>query len=149
MSDDKRLGADPLGWIGKTASMTEDTAATPEAAAAMAAPGASDLVYERIIFPGTRPESEDEMGKSGKLKLEQDMEAAAAVAHLEDFVESMKSGHISAESGEESLSIPVAGTVTFEMKLSRKKDRAKCSFELEWSIDPETEQVVKISGKEC
>lgn len=160
MSDDKRLGADPLGWIGNAAGAGRpEVAATEvdgpvdsgnaapaetESCAPVANPG---LVYERILFPGPGPDSEVDMGKSRKVKLEQDMEAAEAVAHLEDFVESMKSGQISAESAGETLSIPVPGSVSFEMKLSRKKDKAKCSFELEWHIDPEEEKAVKITGK--
>lgn len=146
MSQDKRLGVDPLAWIGNGKDEAGSRTASSGEATTQATQVGPGVVYERIIFPGARPESEGEMGKGSKVKLEQDMETAEAIAHLEDFVESMKTRHISVESGEQTVAIPVAGSVHFEMKLSRKKDSAKCSFELEWDIDPEQE-LVRICGK--
>lgn len=150
MTKDTRLGTDPLAW------MDDAAGAGRPAFGAADAPGEgreagrqSSADHGRIFFPGLAPDGEDHMGKSGKIKLEQVMDTETVLAHLQDVVESMRSGVLRVESGDEELAVPVGKRVEFEMKISRKKDKAKCSFELEWEIDPEAEAPgVVIGGKE-
>lgn len=146
MSSDKRLGADPLAWIGAD-NGPGNTPASP--APEPSAPEASARDHERFIFSGPSPGQEADMSsKSTKVKLEQTMDTAQAITHLEDLLNSLKSGLVQAETPKERLSIPVPGTVDLELKISRKKDKAKCEFELSWLIDPAAEEAVTITGKD-
>jgi amphi-Trp domain-containing protein len=152
MTRETRLGADPLARINGPAGAGAPPASAPEPAEADArcpGPVAPAFDYVRIFYPGDQSASEDSMGKSKKIKLEETLPTSQALAHLQDVVDSMKTGLLLVESGEDSLGMPVPEAVEFEMKVGRKKDKAKCSFSLEWRIDPEAEKPgVSIGGKE-
>ena len=151
MTKDTRLGADPLSWIGadQAGAVAPPTAPAPgDATQDATAPETPATDRQRIIFSGPARGQEADMSKSSKVKLEQTMDTAQAVIHLEDLLNSLKSGLVQAETPKERLSIPVPATVDLELKISRKKDKAKCSFELSWPIDPEADAAVTISGKD-
>ncbi len=146
MSRDTRLGSDPLSWIGTDKATQEDTATAAHQPDVEPEPAVAG--HQQIIFAGPAQGQEADMSKSSKVKLEQTMEAAQAVAHLENLLASIKSGHIQAETPKERLSIPVPAMVDMELKISRKKDKAKCSFSMSWPIDPEADKAVTITGKD-
>jgi len=146
MSSDKRLGANPLSWVdpGAAAGMTPPApeGPSPAAPASPATPAGPGTIF---TAPKTITE-EDAMGKS-KVKIKQTMEPAQVAAHLRDLAKSLESGTIRAESGEESIILGVADTMEFEMKVSRKKDRAKFSLEMEWADDGTRADSLKITDE--
>ncbi|XXJ18606.1 amphi-Trp domain-containing protein [Desulfovibrio caledoniensis] len=85
------------------------------------------------------------MGK-GKIKIEQTMDTAQVVAYLKDLADSLESGVIRAENENDSLVLGVPDTMQVELKLARKKDKAKCAIELEWHDDGTQADSLKISG---
>lgn len=175
MSDDRRLGANPLSWVsqeppdgsrlpGKSAPPADSTASEPEERsssvgsarpeAEMAAAGegpAADMGRAEMtppeealrgadrpgIFLCAVPEtiSREELMRKGKIKIKETLDTAQAAAHLEDLAESLVSGVVRAENGEDSVVLCAPESLKFEMKLSRKKGRAKCSIEMEWDDD--------------
>lgn len=151
MSEDKRLGTNPLDWVAPKKNNEHGDVPFPKEQAATIAPVTANRTETPYVMQGTvfsNPDtlSEEDLMSKGKIKIKQTMETAQAVAHLEDLANSLSSGVIRAENGEESIVIAAADTVKFEMKLGRKKDKAKCSIELEWIDDGTMAEGFKISG---
>ena len=71
---------------------------------------------------------------------------AQVVAHLEDLASSLSAGVIRAESGDDSVVLFASDSIKFEMKLSRKKGKAKCEIEMEWEDDGSKAEEFKISS---
>lgn len=142
MSNDKRMGVNPLSWVDPNATSKPQE---PVVATAANAPTAPNAFMGNIFKPADTLTEEDLMAK-GKIKIKKTMETAEAVTHLEDLAKSLASGVIRAESNGETIVLSAAETVKFEMKLSRKKDKAKCSIEMEWDDDGNKAEGFKISG---
>lgn len=141
---DKRLGSNPLSWVDPKPASPETTQ-TPGAEPKATASHASSHVPCGGIFTTTDPfTKEDRMSKS-KIKIKKTMKTDEAITHLEDLAASMKSGTIRAEDGSESVVLTTGESVQFEMKISRKKDKAKCSLEIEWTDDGSKADDFKIS----
>jgi amphi-Trp domain-containing protein len=140
MSDEKRLGANPLDWVAPE--RPADAADSPFTRAERPAPRAPQGTL--FSAPDTIQE-EDLMGKD-KIKIKQTLDTAQVVAHLEDLAQSLSAGVVRAENGGDSVVLVAAETMKFEMKLSRKKDKAKCAIEMEWEDDGSGAADFKISG---
>lgn len=150
MSDEKRLGVNPLSWVDANApaenSITGGNGAATEAEPEpMGADKDSETRADSPISAPATVNQEELMGK-GKVKIKQTMDTAQAASILEDLAESLSKGVIRAENGEDSVTLCAGETVYFEMKVSRKKDKAKCSIELEWEDDGSNAAGFKISG---
>jgi len=157
MSEDKRLGANPLAWVAQTppADMegspftkeqaapdppeTPERAETPERENASREPQGAGITAPHTIH------QEELMGK-GKVKIKQTMDTAQVAAHLEDLASSLVAGVIRIESGEDAVILCSGDIVKFEMKVSRKKDKAKCSIEMEWTDDGSKAEALKITA---
>lgn len=148
---DKRLGANPLDWVAT---------GTPDDQGSSPLSKGQDAATAQVVLAETEtpekmqgdfisiPESinEEDLMSRGKVKIKQTMDTAQAVAHLEDLAKSLSAGAIKAEDGDNSVVLHAADTVKFEMKLSRKKDKAKCSIEMEWHDDGDRMEGFRISG---
>lgn len=134
MSNDKRLGVNPLEWVDPNSKPTPGTAPAPGKGDAPAPSGAAASLGGGIFLPAETMTKEDIVNK-GKIKIKQTMDTSEALAHMQDLIQSLESGIIRAEDGDNKLVLGVADTMQFEMKLSRKKDKAKCSIEMEWCED--------------
>jgi len=132
MSDDKRLGTNPLEWVDPN----NGNAPQPGHTAPAAAPGATaqTALLSGFFRPAGTITKEEQMGK-GKIKIKQTMETAQVVAYLKDLTQSLESGVIRAENEDDSLVLSVPDSMEVELKLARKKDKAKCAIELEWYDD--------------
>lgn len=86
------------------------------------------------------------MGKQ-KVKIKQTLETAEVVKHLKDLAQSLESGVIRAEGDENTVILRVPGTMDFELKATRKDEKAKCSLELAWEDDGTLPGGFKISGE--
>ncbi|EGB16124.1 hypothetical protein DND132_2921 [Pseudodesulfovibrio mercurii] len=141
---DERLGTNPLEWV--------TPAATPEASGpapetTQPAPRADTAGPRTGLFrPAATDNEETTMGK-GKIKIEQTMDTAQVVAYLKDLADSIESGVIRAENEGGTLVLGVPETMQVELKLARKKDKAKCEIELEWLDDGSQAESLKISGE--
>lgn len=186
MSEDKRLGANPLSWVsqepaasshlpGKEARPVHEPVRQPtpptrindsvvpdvEAAASPKPNSEADVTFDQEYSDDvtgqssdrtcpplfTIPESilQEELMSKGKVKIKETMDTAQAAAHLEDLANSLLSGVIRAENGEESVVLCTGESMRFEMKLSKKKGRAKCSIEMEWEEDDSKAEGFRIS----
>jgi len=133
MSSDKRLGANPLSWVDPNAvakpveiPITDTTGLTP-----------IPVVANGGFFlpPDSGPANKEKIMEKAKVKIKETMGIEQVVTHLKDLTHSLESGLIRARDGEQTVSLGVAEEVFFEMKLSRKKDKAKCSIEIFWDDD--------------
>lgn len=150
MSDEKRLGVNPLSWVDPTTETntpirTGSVAATEETTTPEETETPPQACKTRLFHSPTTIHEEELMGKA-KVKIKQTMETAQAVSHLEDLADSLSSGVIRAENGEDSVVLCTGESLKFEMKLSRKKGKAKCSIEMEWEDDGSAAPEFKISG---
>lgn len=143
MSNDKRLGVNPLDWMAPDSGPDPNAAPPKDDPAPASVP---DSGGETFFLPAQPPTREDSMSK-GKIKIKQTMDTSQALAHIQDLAQSLDSGVIRAEDGETKLVLGVADTVQFEMKLSRKKDKAKCSIEMEWLEDEAKLDTFKIKSE--
>jgi amphi-Trp domain-containing protein len=144
MSKDTRLGVDPLNWMAPGTPSAQHVAAarndTPPAAAPRRTGGGG------LFLPADTPHKENPMSKD-KFKIKQTLDTAQVAAHLEDLADSIKAGIVRVDDGNESMVLRVGETMHFEMKISRKKDKAKCSIELEWADDGSKLESFTISDK--
>ena len=150
---DERLGTNPLDWVTPDAAATRPvTAARPSDETTQPAPPACAVKAAEAAAPRTplfRPAGSNEemtMGK-GKIKIEQTMDTVQVVAYLKDLADSLESGVIRAENENETLVLGVPDSMQVELKLARKKDKAKCAIELEWHDDGSKAESLKISGE--
>ncbi|MGE4424364.1 MAG: amphi-Trp domain-containing protein [Pseudodesulfovibrio sp.] len=149
---DERLGANPLDWVTPDAAPAPAMTAprpsgeTTQPAPADAAKDAGTTAPRTTLFAAAGSNEEMTMGK-GKIKIEQTMDTSQVVAYLKDLADSLESGVIRAENENDSLVLGVPDTMQVELKLARKKDKAKCAIELEWHDDGSQAESLKISGE--
>ncbi len=151
MSKDKRLGANPLDWVAQEPPTDQNDASFPKkqtTAGTLVDLDRTKSPYQSqgAIFSIPDTILKEDMMSKGKVKTKQTMETSQAVAHLEDLANSLSAGVIQAENGDDSVVLCVADTIKFEMKISRKKNKAKCSIEMEWFDDGSKAEGFKISG---
>jgi amphi-Trp domain-containing protein len=152
---DERLGTNPLDWVTPDAAPAQarrtpeaqsaDEAAQP-APPACAIKSAETTTPRAPLFRAAGSNEEMTMGK-GKIKIEQTMDTSQVVAYLKDLADSLESGVIRAENENDSLVLGVPDTMQVELKLARKKDKAKCEIELAWHDDGSQAESLKISGE--
>ncbi|ADU62198.1 hypothetical protein Daes_1183 [Pseudodesulfovibrio aespoeensis Aspo-2] len=147
MSNDTRLGVDPLNWMAPggpsaqhVAAVQNDTTPTGDT------PPASPMPRGGVFLSAETPLKENPMSKD-KVKIKQTLDTAQVVAHLEDLADSLKSGIVRVDDGTNSVVLCAGDIMNFEMKIGRKKDRARCSIELEWDDDGSKLESFKISDK--
>ncbi|WP_319581705.1 amphi-Trp domain-containing protein [uncultured Pseudodesulfovibrio sp.] len=152
---DERLGTNPLDWVIPDAApaavppMTENRPVdqtTQPAPPACATKDAEPAAPRTALFQPAGSNEEMTMGK-GKIKIEQTMDTSHVVAYLKDLADSLESGVIRAENENETLVLGVPDSMQVELKLARKKDKAKCEIELQWYDDGSRADALKISGE--
>jgi amphi-Trp domain-containing protein len=151
---DERLGTNPLDWVTPDAAPAaaprtpepRPSDQTTQPAPACAAKNAEPAAPRTPLFQAAKSNEEMTMGK-GKIKIEQTMDTAQVVAYLKDLADSLESGVIRAENEDDTLVLGVPDTMQVELKLARKKDKAKCEIELEWHDDGTQADSLKISGE--
>jgi amphi-Trp domain-containing protein len=146
---DERLGTNPLDWVNPDTARPAASGAsgqtTQPAPPACAAKAAETAAPRTDLFKAAGSNEEMTMGKS-KIKIEQTMDTVQVVAYLKDLADSLESGVIRAENEDETLVLGVPDSMQVELKLARKKDKAKCEIELEWHDDGSQADSLKISG---
>jgi amphi-Trp domain-containing protein len=148
---DERLGTNPLDWVTPDAA---PDAARPSGETTRTTPpsdkgktdGPADAPRKGLFSPVGTENEEDTMGK-GKIKIKQTMDTPQLAAYLKDLADSLESGVIRAENEEGTLVLSVPDSMQVELKLARKKDKAKCEIELEWLDDGSRIDPIKISGE--
>lgn len=80
-----------------------------------------------------------------KLKIEGLMTLPHVITRLEELLESMKKGAVRFQLGEEGVTVFPAEVLNLELKIAKKKDKEKISFELTWDVDPDAEKRVDVS----
>ena len=147
---DERLGTNPLDWVTPDAApapgrpSAETTQPAPPASAVKAAEPAAPRT---ALFQAAGTDTEENTMGKGKIKIEQTMDTSQVVAYLKDLADSLESGVIRAENEDGTLVLGVPDTMQVELKLARKKDKAKCEIELEWLDDGSQAESLKISGE--
>jgi amphi-Trp domain-containing protein len=80
-----------------------------------------------------RPRSSNGESKGkGKIKFESVMQQSEAATYFGALVDGLRQGQLQFRHGEENLSLAPAQQVVVEVKASRKGDKEKVAFELEW-----------------
>jgi amphi-Trp domain-containing protein len=85
--------------------------------------------------PADRVEPDDEAPKrrgKGKIKFESVMQRSEAVAYFGALVDGLRHGQLQFRSGEENLALSPTDQVAVEVKASKKGDKERIAFELEW-----------------
>ncbi|WP_316897768.1 amphi-Trp domain-containing protein [Pseudodesulfovibrio indicus] len=145
---DERLGTNPLEWVTPDAAPGAAPAQAPKPIQAPPACAASghNLTEPMTsgLFRSAENATEEPMSK-GKIKIKQTMDTPQVVAYLKDLADSLESGTIRAENEDGTLVLGVADSMQVELKLARKKDKAKCEIELEWTDDGTQAGTLKIS----
>jgi amphi-Trp domain-containing protein len=81
---------------------------------------------------------EDELARGtrqtidGKIKFEAVMQRSEAVAYFSALVDGLRHGHLQFRRGKEDLSLAPSEQVAVEVKASKKGDKERVAFELEW-----------------
>jgi amphi-Trp domain-containing protein len=70
----------------------------------------------------------------GKIKFDSVMQRSEAVAYFTALVDGLRHGQLQFRHGEENLSLEPGEQVAVEVKASRKGDKEKVAFELEWKL---------------
>lgn len=87
-------------------------------------------------------DSEDSGGQKSKdkdkakIKFASVMQRAEAVAYFSALVDGMRHGRLQFRHGMESVALEPSEQVAIEVKASRKGDKERVSFELEWKRPP-------------
>jgi amphi-Trp domain-containing protein len=148
---DERLGTNPLDWVTPDAApapaATRPSGETTQPAPADAAKDAGKAAPRSPLFQAAGSDIEENTMGKGKIKIKQTMDTIQVVAYLKDLADSLESGVIRAENEEGTLVLGVPDTMQVELKLARKKDKAKCEIELEWLDDGSQAESLKISGE--
>jgi amphi-Trp domain-containing protein len=127
MSEAKRLGADPLAWIGPAGPAPGEPAPAPAAAPPAAAGPAGGTA-----LAGLDVHRED---KQYKAKLEKRLAAGQAGAILDALSAGLAAGRLDLGREPGAWRLPVGRDVELELKITAKKDKARCALSLEWKID--------------
>jgi amphi-Trp domain-containing protein len=75
----------------------------------------------------------------GKIKFESVMQRSEAVAYFGALVDGLRHGKLQFRYGEEDLALNPSEQVLVEVKASKKGDKERVAFELEWRRTPETQ----------
>jgi amphi-Trp domain-containing protein len=78
---------------------------------------------------------EQQTGK-GRIKFESVMQRGEAVAYFGALVDGLRHGRLQFRHAEENLSLEPAEQVSVEVKASRKGDKERVAFEIEWRRAP-------------
>jgi amphi-Trp domain-containing protein len=70
----------------------------------------------------------------GKIKFDSVMQRSEAVAYFSALVDGLRHGQLQFRQGDENLSLEPSEQVVVEVKASRKGDKEKVAFELEWKL---------------
>jgi len=148
MSDAKRLGADPLAWIGPGANagaepgksepappaapVQTEGAASAATGKAASAPPAPAVKAEAGALAGLDVRRED---KEYKAKLEKRLATEQACATLEVLLAGLRAGRLDVGREPGVWRLPVGRAMDVELKIAAKKDKARISLSLEWKID--------------
>lgn len=147
MSNDTRLGVDPLNWMAPGGPSAQHVSATRNhTLPADITPPPLAAPRGGVFLSVETPLKENPMSKD-KVKIKALLDTAQVVAHLEDLADSLKSGVVRVDDGTNSVVLCAGDTMNFEMKIGRKKDKAKCSIELEWTDDGSRLESFRISDK--
>lgn len=73
-----------------------------------------------------------EIKGKGKIRFEAVMQRSEAAIYFGALVDGLRQGQLQFRHGEENLSLAPAQQVVVEVKASRKGDKEKVAFELEW-----------------
>lgn len=73
-----------------------------------------------------------------KLKIKEVVNLDQAIDYMESIVESIRSGKIEIEHGQESISLTTDNTVGLELEISQKDGKRELSMELTWKADLKT-----------
>jgi amphi-Trp domain-containing protein len=76
--------------------------------------------------------SKRESRGKGKIEFESVMQRSEAAIYFSALVDGLRQGQLQFRQGEESLSLAPAQQVVVEVKASRKGDKERVAFELEW-----------------
>jgi len=144
MSKDTRLGVDPLNWMAPDSPPAQHVAAARNATPPASAP--SGTGGGGLFLPADTPYKENPVSKD-KVKIKETLDTAQVAAHLEDLADSLKAGIVRVNDGTDSVVLRAGEVMHFEMKVSRKKDKAKCSIELEWTDDGSRLELFTIANK--
>jgi len=130
MSDVKRLGTDPLAWIGPGAE--PEGAENPRPLL----PAQSDPAPPEATGKGALTElavrRED---KETKAKLEKRLSSEQACAVLEAMLAGLRGGRLDLGREPGTWHLPVGRAMDVELKIAAKKDKARLALSLEWKID--------------
>jgi amphi-Trp domain-containing protein len=77
-------------------------------------------------------EARRESKEKGKIKFESVMQRSEAAIYFGALVDGLRQGQLQFRHGEENLSLAPAQQVVVEVKASKKGDKEKVAFELEW-----------------
>jgi amphi-Trp domain-containing protein len=103
-------------------------AGTPELEEEQAAELDADETDSEALPRSSKGESQ----RKGKIKFESVMQRSEAATYFGALVEGLRLGQLQFRHGEENLSLAPAQQVVVEVKASRKGDKEKVAFELEW-----------------
>ena len=87
--------------------------------------------------------------EKNEIQVEALMERARAVSYLQDLVNSLKSGEIGIQHGEQALSFSPEASVKVSVKGKKKEGKESLSFKLSWTRTPPLEETgadLKIGG---
>ena len=70
----------------------------------------------------------------GKIKFESVMQRGEAAAYFGALIDGLRHGQLQFRHGDQNLSLAPAQQVVVEVKASRKGDKEKVAFELEWKL---------------
>ena len=79
-----------------------------------------------------------------KIKFASVMQRGEAVAYLSALVDGLRHGRLQFRHGMESVALEPSEQVAIEVKASRKGDKERASFELEWKRPPR--ESIEITG---
>jgi amphi-Trp domain-containing protein len=70
----------------------------------------------------------------GKIRFDSVMQRSEAVAYFSALIDGLRHGQLMFRHGDENLSLEPSEQVAVEVKASRKGDKEKVAFELEWKL---------------
>jgi amphi-Trp domain-containing protein len=80
----------------------------------------------------------------GKIKFESVMQRGEAATYFGALIDGLRHGQLQFRHGDQNLSLAPAQQVVVEVKASKKGDKEKVAFELEWRRSPE--ETVELNG---
>lgn len=84
--------------------------------------------------PETSSSDDPKRKLKGKIKFESVMQRSEAVAYFTALVDGLRHGHLQFRHGDDDLALAPGEQVAVEVKATRKGDKEKVAFELEWRL---------------